>query len=261
MPDAVLLLLLAKMACAALIVVSVSVIAERSGPMLAAMIATLPVSAGPIYVFLALEHDAQFISGAALGSMGSNLSTTMFILVYVLAAQRFGTVVSLAGALAAWLIAVAAFKGAALPFAVLLMLTATVFPLMHWLARPYLAARPDAAPQRPWYAIPMRAAAVALLVAIVSAISARVGATWSGMLATFPIVLSSLVAILHPRIGGPATAALMGSGLLGLMGFGFALATLHQTAPVLGSGFSLAIGLAICLVWNLALTVISRRRR
>lgn len=62
-------LLLMKMAVAAAIVVSCSLLAERSGPLLAAMIATLPISAGPVYAFLAMDHDAAFISASALGSL------------------------------------------------------------------------------------------------------------------------------------------------------------------------------------------------
>ena len=31
--------------------------------------ATLPISAGPVYIFLALDHDAHFIAQSALGSL------------------------------------------------------------------------------------------------------------------------------------------------------------------------------------------------
>ncbi len=41
------------MAVAAAFVVSASVITERSGPVIGALVATLPISAGPSYVFLA----------------------------------------------------------------------------------------------------------------------------------------------------------------------------------------------------------------
>jgi len=44
------------------IVVSASRAAERAGPFIGAMIATLPVSTGPVYVFLAIDHGAPFIA-------------------------------------------------------------------------------------------------------------------------------------------------------------------------------------------------------
>ena len=51
-------MLAAKVAAAVLIVVTASRATERAGPRLGSMIATLPVSAGPVYVFLALDHGA-----------------------------------------------------------------------------------------------------------------------------------------------------------------------------------------------------------
>ena len=56
------LLLVLRMAVAAAFVVSASIITERSGPVIGALIATLPISAGPSYTFLALDHDAACIA-------------------------------------------------------------------------------------------------------------------------------------------------------------------------------------------------------
>ncbi len=261
MSDPWLWLLLLKMAVAAVVVVSCSLLAERGGPMVAAMIATLPISAGPVYVFLALEHDAAFIAAGALGSMGSNLANAGLSLVYVLLAQRLGTVSSLGAALSVWFAMVVGLRALEPPFVLMLAATILVFAVLHRLFRPYLAARPLNPPGRPWYAIPLRAACVALLAGIVTTVSSHVGAGWSGVLAAFPIVLSSLIGMLQPRIGGPATAAIIANGALGLMGFGLALGFVHASAAALGSGLSLGLGLAICVGWNLALMRFNRRAR
>ena len=248
------------MAVTAAIVVTASLIAERTGPLLAAMVATLPVSAGPVYVFLALDHDAAFIAEAALGSMGSNIATTAFSLAYVLAAQRFPTRLALVLAFCAWGPVLLFFKAASLPIVILLGIVVCLFPAFHGIARPYLAARPAKAPRLAWYAIPLRAFFVALLVGTVTTLSLSIGPQWSGFFATFPIVLSTLIVFLQPRIGGPATAAIIGSGILGLMGFGVALAVVHLAAQPLGAWPALALGLAICMGWNLVLTGLARRR-
>jgi energy-converting hydrogenase Eha subunit E len=63
------LILLLRMMVAAGFVVTASIITERSGPVIGALVATLPVSAGPSYVFLALDHDAAFIAQGALSSL------------------------------------------------------------------------------------------------------------------------------------------------------------------------------------------------
>jgi hypothetical protein len=251
--DPTITFLLVKMLTTAAIVVSASLIAERTGPLIAAMVATLPVSAGPVYVFLAMEHGDAFIAEALLGSMGSNLATTTFSLAYVLAAQRFSTLPSLALAFAAWAPVLVGLRALSLPFAVMAIMVILAFPVIHWLVKPYLAARPAVSPRLAWYAIPLRALFVALLVGTITTISLRIGAQWSGFFATFPVVLSTLVLFVQPRIGGPATAAIIGSGVLGLMGFGVALGLAHVLVPSLGRWTGLAIGLLVCILWNLAL--------
>jgi hypothetical protein len=62
------LTLVVKMGVTAAFVVIASMVAERAGPLVGAMVSTLPISAGPAYVFLALEHDNAFVAQSALTS-------------------------------------------------------------------------------------------------------------------------------------------------------------------------------------------------
>ena len=62
-----------RMAITAAFVVSASIITERSGPAIGALVATLPISAGPSYVFLAFDHDASFIAQGASASLTFSL--------------------------------------------------------------------------------------------------------------------------------------------------------------------------------------------
>jgi len=77
-----------RMAITAAFVVSASIITERSGPVIARWWRTLPISAGPSYVFLALDHDAAFVAQGALASLPINAATICLGLVYVVLAQR-----------------------------------------------------------------------------------------------------------------------------------------------------------------------------
>jgi hypothetical protein len=114
---------------------------------------------------------------------------------------------------------------------------------------------------RRWFDIPLRASMVAVLVATVVTLSSWVGPTVSGLLAVLPVVFTSLMLILHPRIGGPPTAAVIANGAWGLMGFGLAIAMLHVTALRFGSAIGLSLALATCMSWNLALWWNGRRKR
>jgi hypothetical protein len=112
---------------------------------------------------------------------------------------------------------------------------------------------------RRWYDIPLRASLVATLVAIVVTLSGWVGPNVSGTIALFPVVFTSMMLILHPRIGGPATAAVLANSGWGLMGLGIAIAVLHVAALRFGSAVALSLALATCVGWNLGLWRISRR--
>ena len=92
------------MAFAAAFVVTASIVTERSGPVIGALIATLPISAGPSYVFLALDHDAAFIAEGALASLPINAATIFLGLTYVVLAQRHGALLSCLTAVAVWLV-------------------------------------------------------------------------------------------------------------------------------------------------------------
>lgn len=248
-----------KMAIAASVVVGCSLLAERAGPLVAAMIATLPISLGPVLVFLALDHDAAFMAGSALGTMNSNLTHASLVLSYVLLAQRHATLPSLGGALALWIVLLLAIRSLALSVLPLTVLTVLAFLVVHRLVRPYLSVRAKGPVALSRYAIPIRAAGVAALVGIVTSASERVGPQWSGILAGLPIVLSSLIVILQPRVGGPAAAAVIGSGALGLLGGGLGLAAVHLAAVPWGSWQALGLGLAISVAWNLILLGLARR--
>ena len=88
---------------------------------------------------------------------------------------------------------------------------------------------------RRWYDIPLRASLVATLVATVVTLSRWVGPSVSGMIALFPVVFTTMMVILHPRIGGKPTAAVIANGGWGLIGFGIAIAVLHVAALRFGS--------------------------
>jgi uncharacterized membrane protein (GlpM family) len=86
----------------ATIVVVVSVVAERSGPFIAALIAALPTAASATYIILAVEHPPAFVAAAAIGSMAANAAVAIFALTYTALAQRQGIVLSIAVATLAW---------------------------------------------------------------------------------------------------------------------------------------------------------------
>ena len=76
------LTLILKMVVTAGFVLAATVTAERAGPLVGGLVATLPLGAGPVYVFLALDHGAHFIGASAINSLAINTVNVAFALVY-----------------------------------------------------------------------------------------------------------------------------------------------------------------------------------
>src|ERR1700709_2688055 len=239
-PELIFILTLAlRMAITAAFVVSASVITERSGPVIGALVATLPISAGPSYVFLALDHDAAFIAEGALASLPINAATIFLGLTYVVLAQRRNALVSCLGAVAVWIALASIIRAVQWTLVSGLIVNAIAFALSAPLRGGYQPVRMPLLPRR-WYDIPLRASLVATLVATVVTASGWVGPKVSGVIALFPVVFTSMMLILHPRIGGPATAAVIANSGWGLLGFGIAIAVLHVAVLQFGSAIGLS---------------------
>jgi len=259
-PELAFILTLAlRMAITAAFVVSASVITERSGPVIGALIATLPISAGPSYVFLALDHDAAFIAAGALASLPINAATIWLALTYVVLAQRHNALISCGAAGAVWLSLAALSQTVHWSLAGGLLANAITFAICLPLLRRFRQVRMPLITRR-WYDVPLRASLVATLVATVVVLSRWVGPSVSGVIALFPVVFTSMMLILHPRIGGRPTAAVIANGGWGLIGFGLAIAVLNVAAPRFGSAAALSLALLICVIWNLGLWWNARRK-
>ena len=243
-----------------MVVVTASRAAERLGPFFGSLVATLPVSTGPIYVFLAIDHGPQFISDSALMGVAGVPATVAFVAVHALFAQRHATFVSWLAATTAWWGTAWVLQLRSWTFLEACALFAVVFgSAILALHRFVLASSPPPVP-RVRFDLALRSLLVACVVIGTTLTSNALGPSATGVLATYPVVFTSLVLILQPRWGGPFTASLLVNSLKGLIGFGTALAVLHLAAGRLGSGWALLLGLAVAVGWNCSLLAWRRWR-
>ncbi len=246
----------------ALLVLSASMAAEAAGPFWGALIASLPVSAGPAYVFLAMQHGPDFVAASALGSCAANAATGLFLIVYGLVVTRLPPWPSLGVAVLAWLTAALAIQQitwtplATFLFNVVVYIGGFKLLLAARSTRPPLL-RPIG---RRWFDLPGRALAVAAFVTFVVALSSVVGPTATGIAAVFPISLISLIVILRPRIGAGGSSVLVADALPPMLGFGMMLLFLHLAIPRWGIPIAYAAALLITLCWSCALVLLRPQR-
>jgi branched-subunit amino acid transport protein AzlD len=248
-----------KMVLTAGAVVAVSVAVERSGAFVGALISALPTSVGAAYVILALEQPPQFIADGAVGTAAITAAVSVFALIYTVLAQRYELILSLGVATIVWFALVYAFRSFHwTPFGAAAV-CAVVFAVTIPLSWRYRAAGESKEFVRHWFEIPLRALAVAVVVAAVTAASSTIGPFASGMLALFPIIMGSSIVIIHTRIGGKAAASMAAHAQVFLIGIALGALALHHLVAPIGVWLALLAALCVCLAWSGALFLFRRK--
>ena len=229
-PEAMFALSLAlKIAMTVTIVVAASMVVERSGPFVGALIASLPTAGGAAMIILALEHPPSFIAESVIGSIVANAVCCVFALSYAVLAQRRGWLVSLGAAYLVWLIGVTLARlvewtpASALALSVILF-TATIIAGRRFRIDTAQGARQDD-PRR----YRLARGVVTLCVVVVTTASHSIGSFASGVFAVFPVAMGSFFLILHPRVGGPQAASVAAHVPAPL--FGLALRICRRSLP------------------------------
>ncbi|MGA2565669.1 MAG: hypothetical protein ABSF41_02445 [Pseudolabrys sp.] len=260
-PELVLLLgLLLKIAMTATIVVAASVVVERSGPFVGALIASLPTAGGAAMIILAIEHPPAFIAASAVGSMVSNAMVAIFALTYAALAQRRSLAVSLGLAFLVWFGCAALSRLVDWSAAGAVLLNAVVYPVAIFAGRHFRAEGAVKRVELTGADLAWRAAVVTLCVIVVTAASSSIGSYASGLFAFFPVAMGSFFVILHPRIGGPAAASVAAHVLTPLIGLGLSLLIVHLFAVPIGVWWSYAVGLSVGIGWNALLWGLRQRQ-
>jgi len=216
MPPDVLLTLF-KLTVTPLLVGLASLAARRWGNTVAGLIAGLPLMTGPISIFLALEQGPAFTVATTTGILIALTSIAGYSLAYAVAA-RF----------APWPIAILSAYGA--------------FFLTAWLISPLITERwqaiacaygaicigiilipryrlPETPPRIPWWEIWLRMLATAAMIALVTTTASLLGPTWTGIIATVPVLATVMAMFTHARWGHQAVTRFIRSMMLSMIAF------------------------------------------
>jgi hypothetical protein len=225
-------LLALKVILTPLLIGGASLGARRWGPMAGGWIVSLPLTSGPVALFLALDRGPGFAASAAHASLAGCLAIAAYCLTYSRLAWR-GWLVALAVAAAGWLAGALVAEAAAAwlvlgTLALVVAATAGALALM-----PAPAPRPSAATARRGDIV-IRMAVGAIVVVVVTALAPLVGPTVSGLLAMLPII-GSILAVFAQRSGGPMDGSSVQRGILsGLFGTAAFLAVVAWTVAPWG---------------------------
>lgn len=218
---------------------------RRWGQSIGGWLVGLPLTTGPVAFFIALDHGEPFAAAAVVGSLAGAVAEVAFSLAYGWSALRCSWPAALAAGTAAYAAVAALVQGLGLGavglFALVIVALAVSLRLMP---RGALGAAPLVTPR---WDLPARMALATAVVLVLTALAPRLGARWSGLLATYPLFAAILTAFGHRLQGAGAAIGVLRGLLFGLFSFaGFCLVLALGLVPLgIAGAFTAAIGVAL----------------
>ena len=239
-------LFLVKLLATPLFILAASYAGRRWGEAVGGWLVGLPLTSGPIALFLALEQGRDFAAQASAGSLAGVGAQACFCMAYGLIAP-FGWPLALTGGVVAFAFCATLLQLAGLAH-VTLFVAALAFLALTLLVLPRRRAARAPGAAFPWWDIPARMAFVTVLVLALTSFAAALGARASGVLAAFPVFVTVLAIFAH-RTQGPAAAVEVLRGMATAL-FGFAAFFYVISLTLVGAGVPVAF---VCATLSAAL--------
>jgi hypothetical protein len=235
-------LLLLKISLTPILIGIASLAARRWGPSVGGWLVALPLTSGPVALYIALDRGTAFAAGTAEGSIGGLLGDATFALGYAWLARRHGWPLSTLGGFACFAAAALAVQPFVRgPAIVLFVLVAVAMVVCLRLAPPATAT--VVATPLPAWDIPARMVVGTAIVIAITEAATFLGPQLSGILAAFPVYVTVLAVFAHRR-DGPEPAMGVARGLqVGL--FGTIVFFLVVTGTIDRFGIALAFGAGV----------------
>lgn len=249
------ILLLSKVILSSIMVIGITVVAEKGKPRLAGVLMGFPLGAGLALLFLGIEQGVDFAANSALWSIPGVLAMLAFCLGYSVAG-RFTSgnsittiaLCTLAGLLCYFLGAFALQKylpNTTVARVIVLVVFIPVFAYLLKCKNKLTITRP-AKTKGSTFMLINRAAFASLIIIIITGIANSVGPSWSGLFATFPTAILPSTLILHRQHGSELVPIIFQETTFGMFAIVVFAIGVHFFFPPFGviSGALLAYGVA-----------------
>lgn len=235
--------LLLKLVLVPGLIALVTLAGRRFGPRLGGWLNALPLVAGPVLFFLALEQGDAFVARAAQATLAGLAAVAAFSVIYAWTAVARAWWVCVLVGWTAFAVLTVALQAVAWTAASGLALALAAFAIAPF-TLPEFADAPIPAPAPAWD-LPLRMVAAVALVLGVTGLAAWLGPRLSGAITPFPVATTILLAFTHAQQGAPAAVGFLRAFLPAM--WSFALFCFVLAVGVVGLGRDLAFLLALAV--------------
>jgi hypothetical protein len=219
---------------------------RRWGQSVGGWLVGLPLTTGPVAFFIALDHGTAFAAAAVVGSLVGAVAEAAFSVAYGWSATRSAWLPALLAGSAAYAVSAALLQPLALgPAALCALVVASLAVSLRLMP----AVGGGAAPvPPPAWDLPARMVLATAVVLALTALAPRLGARWSGLLATYPLFAAILTAFGHRVQGADAALRVLRGLLFGLFSFAAFCLVLAVGLVQLGIAGAFATAIAVALL-------------
>jgi hypothetical protein len=252
------------------LVAAVTLAVRRWGPAVGGWLAGLPIVAGPVLVFYALEQGDAFAARAAHATLAGLIATVAFAVAYAHGSRRHPWYLCMVVGWAVFSAVILAlyFAQPGLVTSLVALIAATILGrrLLSRLRfveaglRTQKNAEPGPGAQTYAGRVPpkadppgdllVRLVATATLVLVLTGLADRLGSTWSGLLNAFPVLTTIVAVFSHAQRGAAAAVTFLNGYLQAIAGFGLFCVVMAVALESRGLGWALAAALAVQLAWH-----------
>lgn len=206
-----------KLILTPLIVLIVTLVARRWGESIGGLLIGLPLTSGPVSIFLAVEQGRHFAAGAANSAMLGLIPVTAFYVTYVLSARRFPWYLSALSGLLLYSVVVTGISVLEIDA----RLTTILVPIVLLAGMLTLGKRVEAGLpiSPPAWDLPARMILATSILLLITTGANTLGPKWSGLLSPFPIFTFVMVTFAHREGGATAARRLIQGVSLGLFSY------------------------------------------
>lgn len=237
-----------KLILTPLAITAIAMAGRRWGPAVGGWVAGLPLTSGPVSLFLALEQGRTFAATAAVNSLAGGAAVGGFCMAYAAAASHGGWIAGTVCGLSVFFCAAALLRF--LPLSLLptfVAVTVLLFGVRFLLPVPDRRFDDMTAP---WWDLPSRVVVATGIVLLLTEGAQLLGPRWSGLLAPFPLFVNVTVAFAHRNHGVRAGILVLRGTVMALFAFAVFFLVVGGLLPRFGIGWTYAIAAALAVTVN-----------